>query len=200
MGEDDFYLVWEDGDKSNRINLDDVQKMISDEDSSTLLLLTRQSGTWLFHFLSGSPESFLAKMQKIGQRKDISLDRVESDGAEDEVSFQEDPGFRILSSFAKVKRFYTRTACKVLGMQGEEKTRKRGDSERPPKNPWIADRQLELPPSRRLKTPVSKLIWASFHEKDGSLINDNGALRQLLHLSVLFFSCKPKRNIWILGL
>jgi hypothetical protein len=181
-------LVWEQGETSNRIDLTEVQTVIPDEDSSTLLLLTRQTGTWLFHFLSGSPEAFLCKIQKIGGKEAV-LERAEESGREeDQVSFQEDPGFKILNSFAKVKRFYTRTACKVLGIQMEEKTRKRLDSEcprPPPKNPWIAERQLTFPPSRRLKTRVSKLIWTSFHEKDGSLISDNGALRQLLHHSVL---------------
>lgn len=182
IGQKDYFVVWEEPDsgEEHRIDLANISSMIPDEGSSTLLILTKGQGTWLFHFLSGSPMVFLDKVQ-------VKLQAPSDTGSfthhqlPSQSSF-DDPGFAILNTFAKVKQFYARTTCKVLGMEQKERPARKTTG--PPKNPWIVEPKYNFPPPRRLRTKVTRLIWKSFHEPDGSLIDRYDALHQLLYQSV----------------
>lgn len=95
----------------------------------------------------------------------------------------DDIGFNLLNTFSKVTKFYSNTASRILGLNSYE-LRPRSKSPRLfPKNPWITERALDLPPSRRIPTQLSSLIWRSFLEDNGTIPQPE-ALRQLIHQSV----------------
>lgn len=101
--------------------------------------------------------------------------------AAEDAGPEEDPGFALLAGFAKVKRLYAGVASRLLGTAAD--TRPRRARSPLPRNPWIAERTVAYPPSRRTQTRVTGLIWRSFHEPDGR-VGSEPALRQLLHQSV----------------
>lgn len=170
-----------------RIPLNEGLLVVPDEDSSTLLLLLPESKgvCWLFHFLAGgSPEAFARQATSCKDKPDnetLAHEQFKDTHARPQSS---DLAFNVFAGFAKVKQTYGR----LLGF-GRPKARPPRQSTGIPRNPWIREDAIpKLPPSRRIPTPISPLIWKSFHEEDGCLVDQDNVnqdnLLQLIHCSV----------------
>ena len=178
-------MTWleDDAEQETRIPVLDISSMVPDSTSSTLLILTKSHGTWLFHFLRDPPDTFIGNISahlQPSKQRERAWQETRTDHAEDLT-------FNLFSSFAQVKQAYASAARRLLGI-GERQRRPRSPRNdcRPLKNPWIVEKELQFPPSKRLATPVSPLIWKSFHESDGSIPHYE-ALLQLIHQSVWIY-------------
>lgn len=181
-----FCFQWAPEDESEsprRIPIDDGLSVVPDEDSGTLLLLLPGSMgvCWLFHFLSdGSPEAFaLQAGLLLGHGERHHREQIRAESPISVPAGETDLAFSVLAGFAKVKQAYGR----MLGF-GRPQSRPVRKTTGTPRNPWIREDAIpKLPPSRRIPSPISPLIWRSFHESDGSLVDPDN-LQQLIHCSV----------------
>ncbi len=191
---EDYSVYWED-DSGNEIeiHLPEIVQLIPDTSSSTLLILTKTSGTFLFHFLNDDPLKFVSEFRPFMKSGNVNSIIIQSSSQQAKSSLGEDPGFTILSSFAKVKQAYFGAASKLLGLETSKSRPKRNIASPPPRNPWLVDRSIDLPSPLRLKSPISMLIWNSFHEADGK-ITQVTALKELIHQSGCTNEVRP--DIW----
>ena len=172
------------------IPMDTITSISTDEAAKCLMISA--NGLFMFHFLEGgSPTHALSLISAAIESE--HKEEVKKKAAED--PFEGDFGLKLLSSFADMKNYYFDSATNFLNnvlaavSPGHEKSAGEGS-----RNPWIAEREVDLPLSRFTGKHLNTDFLRSFTKEDGSVPNAQ-ALIKIAHFAGLDSSIR--RRLWL---
>jgi hypothetical protein len=163
-------------------------------DGETKCLIVNANGVFMFQFREGSPTHALSLISAaIQNEQELEYKRkMEAD------PFNGDLSLKLLSSFADLKNFYFGTATNFLNnvlssvapVQREEPEEEMEGG----RNPWISDRQVQLPMSRFSGKHLNAEFVRSFTKGNGSIPNAE-ALIKIAHFAGLDSSIR--KRMWL---
>lgn len=171
------------------IPMDTISSISTDEMMNSLII--NGNGLFMFQFQDASPTQALSLISAAIQNEQ----EWEAKKRMEEDPFNGDLTLKLLSSFADLKNFYFDTASTFLNnVISNVAPRNESEMMEGARNPWIAERQVQLPLSRFTGKHLNSDFVRSFTRENGSIPNGE-ALLKIAHFAGLDSSVR--KRMWL---